>query len=94
MVNRIGRIAKNNANSPMGSNIATLRYRYGIDFNGVSPRLMRKCISEHHKETVSTINQGNVIMELLHVRYGCSAMTPSGFSDDDLTMMIQHICTE
>ena len=95
IVKLIGNLAQNDASSPMGANLATLRYHYGIDLKAnMTHSIIRNIVNDHHKVGASIINQGRTIMELLDVRCGYSIINPSGFSKDDITLMIQHICID
>ena len=79
--------AVGNANTPMGSNIAYFRDKYGIEVNRLSKNIV-KLVSEPKLSTEQ-------LMDIQHLRdlsdIKNNACTLSNFSEEEIDMLIQEV---
>ena len=81
--------AVGNANTPMGSNIAYFRNKYGIEVNRLSKNIT-KLVSEPKLSTEQLIVIQH-LRDLLDINN--NACTLDNFSEEDIDMLIQEVAT-
>ena len=81
--------AVGNANTPMGSNIAYFREKYGIEVNRLSKNIT-KLVSEPKLSTELLIVIQH-LRDLLDIK--SNACTLDHFSEEDIDMLIQEVAT-
>ena len=87
LIRYVGNVAKQNAMSPMGSNFATLRSRYGVSF--VHKNVDIPLIIKYNSLCASKAAEVSCLQELLDCRNNVCLI--EGFNEEEINDMIYNI---